>query len=103
VLLTAHQRSDNRCSRDFTRNQQPARGLCFSEQRSDMGAKDIHAQLFGRGRGGREQLAVPRAKFRSYCGRAALKTSVSEWPQFPRAVAAARALRAAAARVIAAL
>lgn len=50
----------------------------MSEQRSDAGAKDIHAQMFGRG-GPREQLAVPQAEFRSYYGRAVLKTPVWEW------------------------
>lgn len=49
------------------------------EQRSDAGARDIHAQMFGRGAGNREQLAVPRAEFRSYYGRAVLKTPVWEW------------------------
>lgn len=41
--------------------------------------RDVHAQMFGRGGGGREQLAVPRAEFRSYYGRAVLKTPVWEW------------------------
>lgn len=49
------------------------------EQRSDAQARDIHAQMFGRGGGSREQLAVPRADFRSYYGRAVLKTPVWEW------------------------
>ncbi len=49
------------------------------EQRSDSQARDIHAQMFGRGGGNREQLAVPRAEFRSYYGRAVLKTPVWEW------------------------
>jgi formate-dependent nitrite reductase membrane component NrfD len=40
---------------------------------------NIHAQMFGRGGGTREQLAVPRAEFRSYYGRAVLKTPVWEW------------------------
>ncbi|WP_082958907.1 NrfD/PsrC family molybdoenzyme membrane anchor subunit [Mycobacterium sp. E3198] len=35
--------------------------------------------MFGRGGGSREQLAVPRADFRSYYGRAVLKTPVWEW------------------------
>ena len=39
------------------------------EWRSDTEA-DIHAQMYGRGGGTREQLAVPRAEFRSYYGRA---------------------------------
>ncbi len=33
----------------------------------------------GRGGGGREELAVPRAEFRSYYGRAVLKTPVWDW------------------------
>lgn len=52
----------------------------MTEGRSDAGAKDVHAQMFSHGRGGgREQLAVPRAEFRSYYGRAVLKTPVWEW------------------------
>lgn len=54
----------------------------MKERRSDAGAPDIHTQMFSRGRdggGGREQLAVPRAEFRSYYGRAVLKTPVWEW------------------------
>ena len=47
------------------------------EPRSDAGAADMHAQMYGRGRG--EQLAVPRAEFRSYYGRAVLKPPVWEW------------------------
>jgi formate-dependent nitrite reductase membrane component NrfD len=46
---------------------------------SDAQARDIHAQMFGRGGGTREQPAVPRAEFRSYYGRAVLKTPVWEW------------------------
>ena len=49
------------------------------ELRSDSQARDLHAQMFGRGGGTREQLAVPRAEFRSYYGRAVLKTPVWEW------------------------
>ena len=40
-------------------------------------ASDIHAQMYGRGKG--EQLAVPRAEFRSYYGRPVLKTPVWDW------------------------
>lgn len=40
---------------------------------------NIHAQMYGRGGGTREQLAVPRAEFRSYYGRQVLKTPVWEW------------------------
>jgi formate-dependent nitrite reductase membrane component NrfD len=42
-------------------------------------AGNIHAQMYGRGSGTREQLAVPRAEFRSYYGRQVLKTPVWEW------------------------
>ncbi|GAA5171378.1 NrfD/PsrC family molybdoenzyme membrane anchor subunit [Amycolatopsis dongchuanensis] len=49
------------------------------ERRSDAGARDIHAQVFGRGDGSREQSAVPKAEFRSYYGRAVLKSPVWEW------------------------
>jgi len=38
----------------------------------------IHAQMFGRG-GSREQLAVPRAEFRSYYGARCSQTPVWEW------------------------
>ena len=42
--------------------------------------KDIHAQMYGRGGGAREHLAVPRAEFRSYYfGRPVLKEPVWEW------------------------
>jgi formate-dependent nitrite reductase membrane component NrfD len=44
-----------------------------------MTQKDIHAEMYGRGGGTREQLAVPRAEFRSYYGRAVLKAPVWEW------------------------
>jgi formate-dependent nitrite reductase membrane component NrfD len=47
------------------------------ELRSDTGARDIHAQMYGRGKG--EQLAVPRAEFRSYYGRPVLKKPVWDW------------------------
>jgi formate-dependent nitrite reductase membrane component NrfD len=40
--------------------------------------KGIHAQMYGRG-GTREQLAVPRAEFRSYYGRAVLKPPAWDW------------------------
>jgi formate-dependent nitrite reductase membrane component NrfD len=49
------------------------------EQRSDARARDVHGQMFGRGGGNREQLAVPKAEFRSYYGRAVLKTPVWDW------------------------
>jgi formate-dependent nitrite reductase membrane component NrfD len=49
------------------------------ELRSDTRAGDIHAQMFGRGGGTREEPAVPGAEFRSYYGRAVLKTPVWEW------------------------
>ncbi len=55
----------------------------MTERRSDAGAEDVRAEVFARGGkgggGGREQLAVPRAEFRSYYGRAVLKTPVWEW------------------------
>ena len=35
--------------------------------------------MYGRGGGTREQLAVPRAEFRSYYGRPVLKTPVWDW------------------------
>ena len=44
-----------------------------------MTQKDIHAQMYGRSGGTREQLAVPRAEFRSYYGRAVLKAPVWDW------------------------
>jgi formate-dependent nitrite reductase membrane component NrfD len=47
------------------------------EKPSDAGAHDRHA-TFGRGGKG-EQLAVPSAEFRSYYGRAVLKSPVWEW------------------------
>ncbi|GAB2998315.1 polysulfide reductase NrfD [Amycolatopsis acidiphila] len=49
------------------------------ERPSDRGAADIHAQMFGRGGGTREQSAVPKAEFSSYYGRAVLKPPVWEW------------------------
>ena len=48
------------------------------ELRSDTGAHDMHAQMHGRGGKG-EQLAVPRAEFRSYYGRPVLKKPAWDW------------------------
>jgi formate-dependent nitrite reductase membrane component NrfD len=44
-----------------------------------MTQRDIHAQMYGRGGGTREQLAVPQAEFRSYYGRQILKTPAWNW------------------------
>ena len=44
-----------------------------------MTPRDIHAQMHGRGGGTREQLAVPRAEFRSYYGRPILKPPAWNW------------------------
>ncbi|MGV9363338.1 NrfD/PsrC family molybdoenzyme membrane anchor subunit [Amycolatopsis sp. NPDC003731] len=52
------------------------------EPRSDAGAADTRARVFGgrRKRGGSgEELMVPRAEFRSYYGRPVLKPPVWEW------------------------
>jgi formate-dependent nitrite reductase membrane component NrfD len=49
------------------------------EMRSDAEASDMRAQMFGRGGATGEQLAVPKAEFQSYYGRAVLKTPVWEW------------------------
>lgn len=48
------------------------------ELRSDAGANDMNAKIRSR-RGGKEQLAVPPADFRSYYGRQILKTPVWNW------------------------
>ena len=44
-----------------------------------MTQRDIHAEMYGRGGGTREQLAVPQAEFRSYYGRQILKTPAWNW------------------------
>lgn len=55
------------------------------EPRSDAGAADTRARVFGRrkrgggGDGSREEPMVPRAEFRSYYGRPVLKPPVWEW------------------------
>ncbi|MER6794227.1 NrfD/PsrC family molybdoenzyme membrane anchor subunit, partial [Amycolatopsis mediterranei] len=51
------------------------------EPRSDAGAADTRARVFGRRKrgGSGEELMVPRAEFRSYYGRPVLKPPVWEW------------------------
>ncbi|MEV4053630.1 NrfD/PsrC family molybdoenzyme membrane anchor subunit [Amycolatopsis sp. NPDC049688] len=51
------------------------------EPRSDAGAADTRARVFGRRKrgGAGEELMVPRAEFRSYYGRPVLKPPVWEW------------------------
>src|ERR1700759_80001 len=54
----------------------------FREARSGTGAAGTNPATSRRGRaddGSREQLAVPRARFRSYYGRPVLKPPVWEW------------------------
>lgn len=48
------------------------------EKRSDTGAQDMHAQTRHR-RGGREDMAVPPADFRSYYGKPILKPPAWNW------------------------
>ena len=66
-----------------------------------MTQRDIHAEMYGRGGGTREQLAVPRAEFRSYYGRQILKTPAWNWMiaayLFPGGLSAGSAMLAAGA------